>query len=333
MFDQRMLSRSFLTSSVVCTALGLGLVTPACDDDSSSAPGGNPPDASQPNIDGGSSSGSSGGSDSGGSPDGASGGCTVEGDNYAIYGAQLYKVSGDLSLSVLVGKISNQNGIPFASAGTSTTGAQIGTSLIVSDPNCPFCSITLPPVLNGGVVSAQPVATGFSKVRYFYSPEVPNSVVVWSGNGTSFTLYDLAQKKEIATAGILIGGSGLSCTELYAIKGTIQPTAYSVRILAECGDGSGPTYATIVDTGGTKVGADWQQSIFQSVATTKGMNPNPQIKAGDLTRNIFLGAANKVFKESGGAFVPDPTVYRQCNAATGASAPNARPLISSPVGG
>ncbi|MFO0668402.1 MAG: hypothetical protein U0235_02080 [Polyangiaceae bacterium] len=268
------------------------------------------------------------------SPDDGGAGCAIAGNDYALYGSQLFKVSADLTMSVLVASVTNQNGLPFASAGTSTTGAQIGSALVVADPNCPFCTITLPPVVVNGTVKAEPITTtgGLSAVKYYYSPSVPNNVVVWSGNGTNFSLYDLALKAEVARAGILIGGPGVNCTKLYAIDGLIQPTAYDVRILAECGDGSGPTYATLAHTGGTKVGSNWQQSTFQVDASTQGMAQNPQIELGDLVRGIFVGASNKVYKRNGGTFELDTTVYKQCNPKTGASLPGARPLIPSPRG-
>lgn len=267
--------------------------------------------------------------------DGTTGGkCDVPGDNYVLYGAQIFKVSDDLTKSVLVAKVTNQSGLAFGSAGTSTTSTQIGSTLVVSDANCQFCGIVLPPVIVDGSVKAEPLWTiGFSAVKYFWSPGVPDHVVVWNGNGTNFLDWDLAQKAQAGFAGVAISGPGVNCTKLYAINGTISSTAYSVRFLAECGDGSGPTYATLADASGTKVGGNWQQDSFQSVASTQGMVTNPQIQVGDLKRGIYIGAANKIYKQVGGTFVQDTTtIYEQCNTQTGTWASGARPLIPAPKG-
>ncbi len=320
---------------------GAGAATSvSCVDDSSPQPAlsASTLDGGSPGEDAAASSGDAGAtpdaaaplSDAAGPDTSTPGSCSIAGNNYRIYGSQLFKVSEDLTMSYLVGNVANDKGLPFASSGSSTTGTQVGTTLVVADPNCPFCSIALPPNMVNGTVNAQPVTTGLSNIHFFYSPSIPNNVVVWSGNGTSFTLYDLANKTAPATASIAISGPGVLCNKLYSISGSIMPTAYSVRILAECGDGSGPTWATVADTGGTKVGSTWQQDSYQVAASAKTMVTNPQIIAGELTRGIFLGSASKVYVINAGTFVPDTAVYQQCNPLTGTSVSGARPLIPAP---
>lgn len=300
----------------------------ACVEDSTSAPATAVPEAGALPDGGGTTSPDGATTD----PDGATtDGCSIGGDKYAIYGAQLFKVSADLTASVLVAKISNQNGLAFNSAGTATTGTQVGSTLVVSDPNCPFCSITLPPTIVDGTVKAEPITSGISNVHFLYSPSVPNNVVVWAGNGNTFLQYDLATKSAGPSAGIATNGPGMFCNELYSITGSIQTSSYDVRLLASCGDGSGPTFTYLIHAGGTKVGGNWQQDLFQTIASTKGMATNPQIEAGDITLGIYLGAQNKVYVESNGTFVPDTRVYSQCNATTGKSNPGARPLIAKPT--
>lgn len=251
--------------------------------------------------------------------------CTIEGNNYRIYGAQIFKVSADLRLSYVVGKVANDKGLLF---GTTTTGVQIGTSLIVSDANCPFCSIALPPVLTDGTVRAEPITTGVTGVKYFFDPGIPNNVVVWLGR---FLLFDLAQKKEQASAGISFNGSGLFCNKVYAVTGTIMPTAYSVRFLGECGDGSGPTWATLVDTSGTaNTPNTWTQTSFQTVASAKNGATKYQITRADLPLGIFADNKN-VYTVDSGAFVPAPGTFQQCNPVNGIINPGAIPILNSPL--
>lgn len=261
-------------------------------------------------------------------PDSAGGTCSIPGENYQLYGEQLFKVAADLTTSYFVAKVASDKNIAFSG---STTSFQVGTDLYVSDGSCPFCKISLPPQIVNGLVKAVPVLTGMTAVKYFF-PSDPGTIGIWSGNGTSMSVYDIVDNKIIATAGLTVGGPGVTCTKLYAIKGSVSTTGYSVRFLAECGDGSGASAATIADVVGAKVGSNWTQSSYTPVASAKDMIPKPQIELGDFERGIFV-AGTQVFKQDKmGSFAPDPTEYRQCNWVNGVtSPPGARPLVAGPI--
>ena len=249
--------------------------------------------------------------------------CSIAGNNYRIRGDQLFKVSADLRMSYLVGKVATTNDVAFV--GT-TSGVQIGSALIVSNGSCPFCRIPLPPVvLPDGTVRAEALPALYSGVKYVFDPGIADNVVVWTGR---FSLYDIAQNIEMASAGITFSGGGLICTKVYAVTGNIMPTSYAVRFLGQCGDGNGPTWATLVDTSGTETSQNnWTQDSFQVVASTKNSAANYPISRADLGLGLYAAGSN-VYTLSGAAFVPDPNVYQQCNPLNGNIASGATPLMT-----